>query len=154
MKYISRLYIVAGDGSCKPVLRHPIPMSIIFDHYKQLDKIGEDFYYLGKPINNSWCIIKIGKKTLVNYSSCCDSLGCGSYVFRIYQKRNHHSSYWNNFIDCSSIIHTNTFQLDNCNWLLALANMGCIQTLSKIECRTNASQEIKISHTSHQIWIL
>lgn len=36
---ISRLYNVAGVGSCKPVLLHPIVMSIIFDHYKQLKKI-------------------------------------------------------------------------------------------------------------------
>ena len=35
----SRLYNVAGVGSCKPVPLHPIVMSIIFDHYKQLKKI-------------------------------------------------------------------------------------------------------------------
>jgi hypothetical protein len=39
MMSISRLYNVAGVGSCKPVLLHPIVMSIIFDHYKQLKKI-------------------------------------------------------------------------------------------------------------------
>jgi hypothetical protein len=39
MLSISRLYNVAGVGSCKPVLLHPIMMSIIFDHYKQLKKI-------------------------------------------------------------------------------------------------------------------
>jgi len=36
---ISRLYNVAGVGPCKPVLLHPILMSIIFQHYKQLDKL-------------------------------------------------------------------------------------------------------------------
>lgn len=35
-----RLYNVAGVGSCKPVLIQPILMSIIFEHYKQLKKIG------------------------------------------------------------------------------------------------------------------
>ena len=39
MMSISRLYNVAGVGSCKPVLLHPIVMSIILDHYKQLKKI-------------------------------------------------------------------------------------------------------------------
>ena len=39
MMSISRLYNVAGVGSCKPVILHPIVMSIIFDHYKQLKKI-------------------------------------------------------------------------------------------------------------------
>ena len=39
MMSISRLYNVAGVGSCKPVLLHPIMMSTIFDHYKQLKKI-------------------------------------------------------------------------------------------------------------------
>lgn len=39
MMLISRLYNVAGVGSCKPVLLHPILMSIIFEHYKQLSKI-------------------------------------------------------------------------------------------------------------------
>ena len=39
MMSISRLYNVDGVGSCKPVLLHPIVMSIIFDHYKQLKKI-------------------------------------------------------------------------------------------------------------------
>ena len=39
MMSISRLYNVAGVGSCKPVLLHPILMSIIFDHYKQMKKI-------------------------------------------------------------------------------------------------------------------
>jgi hypothetical protein len=35
----SRLYNTAGVGACKPVLLHPILMSIIFEHYKQLRKI-------------------------------------------------------------------------------------------------------------------
>jgi len=39
MMSFSRLYNVAGVGSCKPVILHPIVMSIIFDHYKQLKKI-------------------------------------------------------------------------------------------------------------------
>ncbi len=39
MMSISRLYNVAGVDSCKPVLLHPILMSILFDHYKQMRKI-------------------------------------------------------------------------------------------------------------------
>ena len=39
MMSITRLYNVAGVGSCKPVLLHPIIMSIIFEHYKQLNGI-------------------------------------------------------------------------------------------------------------------
>ena len=35
----SRLYNVAGSNACRPVLIHPILMSIIFEHYKQLKKI-------------------------------------------------------------------------------------------------------------------
>ena len=42
MLSISRLYNVAGVGSCKPVLLHPIMMSIIFDHYKQLKKFKNE----------------------------------------------------------------------------------------------------------------
>ena len=41
MMSISRLYNVAGVGSCKPVLFHPILMSIIFEYYKQLEKIKD-----------------------------------------------------------------------------------------------------------------
>ena len=37
MMSISRLYNVAGVGACKPVLLHPILMSIIFEHYKQIE---------------------------------------------------------------------------------------------------------------------
>ncbi len=39
MIYYSRLYNVAGVGACKPVLFHPILMSIIFKHYKQINEI-------------------------------------------------------------------------------------------------------------------
>jgi hypothetical protein len=39
MMSISRLYNVAGVGACKPVLLHPILMSIIFQHYKQLNEL-------------------------------------------------------------------------------------------------------------------
>ena len=42
MMSISRLYNVAGVGACKPVLLHPILMSIIFEHYKQLKKLAVD----------------------------------------------------------------------------------------------------------------
>jgi hypothetical protein len=35
----SRLYNTAGVGACKPVLLHPILMSIIFEHYKQLNEL-------------------------------------------------------------------------------------------------------------------
>ena len=40
MMSISRLYNVAGVGACKPVLLHPILISIIFEHYKQLKKLA------------------------------------------------------------------------------------------------------------------
>jgi hypothetical protein len=33
----SRLYNSAGSNACRPILIHPILMSIIFEHYKQLD---------------------------------------------------------------------------------------------------------------------
>ena len=36
----SRMYNAAGVMGCKPVLLQPILMSIIFEHYKQLRKIG------------------------------------------------------------------------------------------------------------------
>ena len=39
MMSYSRLYNAAGVVACKPVLLHPILMSIIFEHYKQLDTI-------------------------------------------------------------------------------------------------------------------
>ena len=35
----SRLYNAAGTMACRPVLIQPILMSIIFQHYKQLDTI-------------------------------------------------------------------------------------------------------------------
>ena len=35
----SRLYNSAGSNACRPQLIHPILMSIIFEHYKQLNKI-------------------------------------------------------------------------------------------------------------------
>jgi hypothetical protein len=35
----SRLYNAAGVIACKPVLLHPILMSIIFENYKQLKKL-------------------------------------------------------------------------------------------------------------------
>lgn len=38
----SRLYNTAGVGACKSVLLHPILMSIIFEHYKQLRKIESE----------------------------------------------------------------------------------------------------------------
>ena len=34
-----RLYNSAGSNACRPMLIHPILMSIIFEHYKQLNKI-------------------------------------------------------------------------------------------------------------------
>lgn len=37
MMSITRLYNVAGVGASKLVLLHPILMSIIFEHYKQLE---------------------------------------------------------------------------------------------------------------------
>ena len=35
----SKLYNSAGSNACRPVLIHPILMSIIFEHYKQLKKL-------------------------------------------------------------------------------------------------------------------
>ena len=35
----SRLFNSAGSNACRPQLIHPIIMSIIFEHYKQLNKI-------------------------------------------------------------------------------------------------------------------
>ena len=35
----TRLYNVAGVGTCKPVVLLPILMSIIFEHYKQLNQL-------------------------------------------------------------------------------------------------------------------
>jgi hypothetical protein len=34
-----RLYNSAGSNACRPQLIHPILMSIIFEHYKQLKKL-------------------------------------------------------------------------------------------------------------------
>ena len=39
MMSITRLHNVAGVGACKPVLLHPILMSIIFEHYKRINEI-------------------------------------------------------------------------------------------------------------------
>ena len=33
----SRLYNSAGSNACRPILIHPILMSMIFEHYKQQD---------------------------------------------------------------------------------------------------------------------
>ena len=35
----SRLYNSAGSNACRPELIHPILMSIIFEQYKQLEKL-------------------------------------------------------------------------------------------------------------------
>jgi hypothetical protein len=35
----SRLFNSAGSNACRPVLIHPIIMSIVFEHYKQLEKL-------------------------------------------------------------------------------------------------------------------
>jgi hypothetical protein len=40
MLSIPRFYNSAGTMACRPVLIHTIIMSIIFEHYKQLRKIG------------------------------------------------------------------------------------------------------------------
>ena len=37
MMSYSRLYITSGVMACKPVVLHPVLMSIIFEHYKQLE---------------------------------------------------------------------------------------------------------------------
>jgi hypothetical protein len=39
MMSCSRLCNSAGSNACRPVLIHPILMSIIFEHYKQLTKL-------------------------------------------------------------------------------------------------------------------
>ena len=38
----SRLYNSAGSNACRPTLIHPILMSILLEHYKQLRKIVEE----------------------------------------------------------------------------------------------------------------
>ena len=38
----SRLYNSAGSHACQPELIHPILMSIIFEHYKQLTKLVDE----------------------------------------------------------------------------------------------------------------
>ncbi|MDW0207842.1 MAG: hypothetical protein QOA28_09810 [Nitrososphaeraceae archaeon] len=37
----SRLFNSAGSNACRPMLIHPILMSIIFEHYKQLKKLED-----------------------------------------------------------------------------------------------------------------
>jgi hypothetical protein len=44
----SRLYNPAGSNACRPILIHPILMSIIFEHYKQLSKITSELNALGE----------------------------------------------------------------------------------------------------------
>ena len=39
MLSIPRLYNAAGTMVCRPIFRHVIVMSIIFEHYKQLTKL-------------------------------------------------------------------------------------------------------------------
>ena len=38
----SRLYNSAGSNACRPELIHPILMSIILEHYKQLTKLSTE----------------------------------------------------------------------------------------------------------------
>lgn len=45
----SRLYNSAGSNAVRPVLLHPILMSIIFEHYKQLKKLES---IINNPKNN------------------------------------------------------------------------------------------------------
>ena len=42
MLSIPRFYNVSGTMACRPVLSHVILLSIIFEHYKQLTKIGDE----------------------------------------------------------------------------------------------------------------
>jgi hypothetical protein len=42
----SRFYNAAGTMACRPVLIHVILMSIIFEHYKQLNKLNNRVYFL------------------------------------------------------------------------------------------------------------
>ena len=35
----SRLYNSAGSNACRPILIHPSLMSIVFEYYKQLEKL-------------------------------------------------------------------------------------------------------------------
>ena len=39
-----RLYNSAGSNACRPELIHPILMSIIFEHYKELKKIESSIH--------------------------------------------------------------------------------------------------------------
>ncbi|MDW0264895.1 MAG: hypothetical protein QOA06_07200 [Nitrososphaeraceae archaeon] len=38
----SRLFNSAGSNACRPVLIHPIHMSIVFEHYKKLKKLEDE----------------------------------------------------------------------------------------------------------------
>ena len=38
----SRLYNSAASNACRPILIHPLLMCIVFEHYKQLDRIQNE----------------------------------------------------------------------------------------------------------------
>jgi hypothetical protein len=58
MMSITWLYNVAGVGACKPVLLHPILMSIVFEHYKQLRSMEnrQGIAWIIENNFNSWLV--------------------------------------------------------------------------------------------------
>lgn len=38
----SRLYNITGSNACRPILIHPVLMSIVFEHYKQLENCEQE----------------------------------------------------------------------------------------------------------------
>jgi hypothetical protein len=55
----SRLFNSAGSNACQPILIHPILMSIILEHYKQLEAIKKSieskFFYIVFAISITHC---------------------------------------------------------------------------------------------------
>lgn len=90
---------------------------------------------------------------MVNYSSCYTNLWGRSYVFRSYQKRNNYSRFWNSHCGCYAYFDPSSLQLDSNYWLFTLADMGCLQSLQKIESKTTANDSvIKRKFLSHILY--
>lgn len=81
------------------------------------------------PINDLKLATIIGKKALANYSTCGGNLGSWTYLSRPCKAGNNYFGSGH----CNMVNHTKVYpvslELGNTDWLLALANMGCVQTL-------------------------
>ena len=81
------------------------------------------------PINDLKLATIIGKKALANYSTCGGNLGSWTYLSRLCKAGNNYFGSGH----CNMVNHTTVYpvslELGNTDWLLALANMGCVQTL-------------------------